>query len=195
MTSTPYINISFTPEQTKAFQELQKCISNKAYLDNEDDRQQALQVAATVIAFNSSNYTAWWLRRRCLEILNSPKELIDELKGFTRTWLDAAPKSYQGWQHRLWLLQHIQSDSKELLEEELEDVSRHLDDDSKNVCAWEFRQKLVVQWSLPLEREYEYVEAMILSDCRNNSAWNYRQWLCTLSAPKYEAEIRKRETK
>eukprot|EP01056_Protomagalhaensia_sp_Gyna25_P004640 Protomagalhaensia_sp_Gyna_25__4639@NODE_430_length_3466_cov_76_185293_g331_i0_p3_GENE_NODE_430_length_3466_cov_76_185293_g331_i0NODE_430_length_3466_cov_76_185293_g331_i0_p3_ORF_typecomplete_len203_score45_48PPTA/PF01239_22/0_059PPTA/PF01239_22/1_5e07PPTA/PF01239_22/8_8PPTA/PF01239_22/2_3e08DUF2682/PF10909_8/0_14DUF2682/PF10909_8/4_5e03RRP14/PF15459_6/0_095_NODE_430_length_3466_cov_76_185293_g331_i023222930 len=202
MASTPYIHIAFTEEHAQAFNALHTSISTKSYLTHDDDdnddhdvRQKALQVAANVIAFNSSNYTAWWLRRRCLETLKpSAKELLDELKGFTRTWLDAAPKSYQAWQHRLWLLQHIQLDSK-LLEDELEDVSRQLDDDSKNVCAWEFRQRMVVQWSLPTEREYEYVEAMILSDCRNNSAWNYRQWLCTLSESKYEAEIRKRETK
>eukprot|EP01054_Gregarina_sp_Poly1_P004482 Gregarina_sp_Poly_1__4481@NODE_240_length_10883_cov_144_711446_g211_i0_p5_GENE_NODE_240_length_10883_cov_144_711446_g211_i0NODE_240_length_10883_cov_144_711446_g211_i0_p5_ORF_typecomplete_len297_score42_65PPTA/PF01239_22/1_9e02PPTA/PF01239_22/1_3e05PPTA/PF01239_22/0_022PPTA/PF01239_22/6_1e06DUF2315/PF10231_9/0_1DUF2315/PF10231_9/1_6e03DUF4034/PF13226_6/0_22DUF4034/PF13226_6/4e03DUF4034/PF13226_6/2_3e03_NODE_240_length_10883_cov_144_711446_g211_i068977787 len=187
----PFIQIHITDEQNTIFQQLARFVESKLY---EQQPAEGLLIAANAIAINNSNYTAGWLRRRCLEQQNDTA-LINEVKGFTRTWLEQAPKSYQAWYHREWLMKRIQNVSKEFLEDDLANVAEHLDDDSKNHCAWQYRQAIICHFKLPLEPEYEFVENLMLSDCRNNSAWTYRQWLCSLAAPELQNDIRKRETK
>eukprot|EP01053_Blabericola_migrator_P012926 Blabericola_migrator_1__12925@NODE_84_length_14850_cov_98_458703_g75_i0_p7_GENE_NODE_84_length_14850_cov_98_458703_g75_i0NODE_84_length_14850_cov_98_458703_g75_i0_p7_ORF_typecomplete_len295_score67_00PPTA/PF01239_22/0_00019PPTA/PF01239_22/1_1e06PPTA/PF01239_22/1_3PPTA/PF01239_22/1_4e09NARP1/PF12569_8/66NARP1/PF12569_8/0_13TPR_21/PF09976_9/2_9e02TPR_21/PF09976_9/0_55_NODE_84_length_14850_cov_98_458703_g75_i025909 len=189
-----YIEIIKTKDQDTEFKELAEYVKNKTYLTKPN---KALELTSNIIAHNTSNYTAWWIRRRCLEVMQTEKSaLISELKGFTRTALEESVKSYQIWYHRMWLLKRLGTEvSKDLLADELADVCEHLEADSKNHCAWEFRQELVSYFKLPIEPEYEYAENMILSDPRNNSAWNYRQWLCQQSSPEFADDIRKRETK
>jgi protein farnesyltransferase/geranylgeranyltransferase type-1 subunit alpha len=61
--------------------------------------ERALEVTSAVVRLNAANYTAWHLRRLCLEAVRTKDDLRVELEFVERLMLDS-PKNYQIWFHR-----------------------------------------------------------------------------------------------
>lgn len=61
-------------------------------------------ICSYVIKMNSSYYSAWVYRRKCLKKLNL--NLLNDLK-FTKYIISDNIKSFQSWFHRRWLIEYI----------------------------------------------------------------------------------------
>ncbi|KAM3569167.1 hypothetical protein VYU27_008731 [Nannochloropsis oceanica] len=149
-------------------------------------RVQAL--AGEVIEMNAAHYTAWWLRRRCLECLvaeaqaggkgwekggdEAVEALYDEELAYARQMADENPKNYQVWFHRQAIVAQTQDPSHEL-----EAVARTLKGDGKNYHAWAYRQWLLQTFQTGWEAEKQFVDELLEEDPRNNSAWNQRWFI------------------
>lgn len=66
----------------------------RAFLLSDERSQRALLVTAEVIKLNAANYTAWFFRRLCLEVVAA--DLREELNFVSKCAL-ASPKNYQLW--------------------------------------------------------------------------------------------------
>jgi len=100
-----------------------------------------LLLSEAVIECNSANYSAWHLRRQCLDHLHS--DLSEELEWVATVALDT-PKNYQLWHHRRSLLQRLDDRSPARAFKELQLTADVLDMDAKNYHAWTHRQWCLV---------------------------------------------------
>jgi len=156
-----------------------------------------LLLSEAVIDCNSANYSAWHLRRQCLERLQS--DLRAELEWVATVALDT-PKNYQLWHHRRCLLERMDERGAATAHEELQLTADVLDMDSKNYHAWSHRQWCLNFFSRPSAAagasaggapaldvfglELRYVAELLDADVRNNSAWNQRFFVRT-RAPQF----------
>jgi len=137
----------------------------------------AFNLTDKIIGINSGDYTAWWLRRRCIEAKLTSTTDEEELC-YVLDWIRESPKNYQAWYHRRWLL--LQTDitkDPDVVISELVSCNDNLEEDAKNHCAWQYRQFLMETFKMDFKPEFEYIDQLLTLDPRNNSAWNYRFWL------------------
>eukprot|EP00917_Polyrhabdina_sp_WS-2016_P017760 GHVP01038417.1.p2 GENE.GHVP01038417.1~~GHVP01038417.1.p2 ORF type:complete len:251 (+),score=53.41 GHVP01038417.1:1009-1761(+) len=161
-----------------------------------ENRIRVLGLVDEIIKFDSSNYTAWWLRRKVLEesfknnYLSREEyttNLLEEVK-FVRNCTAKEIKSYQIWNYRKFLIKEIgqivrQDDIRNLLEEELISIKKLLADDKRNYQTWSYRTYLVRQFGPYHESDFEL-------DPDNPSSLAFNVFFMEFKNPQnYEEEI------
>lgn len=146
-----------------------------------DTSAEALELTELVIDMNSSSYTAWYWRRKCLldqfdEGDSSHRRLMDECD-FVDDWCCRNPKNYQIWFHRRWLVTELHSRqlTDDLLSSELESIDVLIELEPKHYNAWSHRLFLLTLFPHTVRSELEFSFKFISLDVRNNSAWSYRR--------------------
>lgn len=122
------------------------------------------------------HYTAWSLRRRCI---NSMNELESEMQWITRYTADC-PKNYQLWQHRMHIFKAVmqQHDGNALrVRAELEEVLEELARNPKNYHAWQYRQWVIGEFGCNDEEEEKMCRELLKEDPYNNSVYNHLYFL------------------
>ncbi|SBS98594.1 protein geranylgeranyltransferase type II, alpha subunit, putative [Plasmodium ovale curtisi] len=92
------LNTYYSDNENFLYSLLASFIENKIY------SFEGYIVSSLVIKINSSYYSAWIYRRRCLRKLNL--NFLNDLK-FTRFIINDNIKSFQSWFHRRWLVEYI----------------------------------------------------------------------------------------
>ncbi|CRG97053.1 protein geranylgeranyltransferase type II, alpha subunit, putative [Plasmodium gallinaceum] len=92
------LNTYYSENERLLYSLLASLIENKIY------SFEGYIVSSFVIKLNSSYYSAWIYRRKCLKKLNI--NLLNELK-FTKFIINDNIKSFQSWFHRRWLVEYI----------------------------------------------------------------------------------------
>lgn len=141
----------------------------RAVSSTADRNPRTLRLSAAIIAHNSSNPTAWQLRRQSvIALCTSDKTIWERELAFCSDVILKNAKNYQAWEHRRYCASQYRSDH------ERQFVDIILAEDRKNYHAWSHRAWLVRNG---LHRgELKATESHITLDIRNNSAWNHR-WL------------------
>ncbi|EFN51976.1 hypothetical protein CHLNCDRAFT_37079, partial [Chlorella variabilis] len=136
--------------------------------------ERVLALTGEIIAdLNSSNYSVWEWRWRCVQALGGVQARVAEEKALTRSVATANPKNYQLWNHRRRLALALGPGQAE---EELAFSAACLEHDAKNYHAWAHRQAVLQHLGEPRlwAAELAYTERLLRQDVRNNSAWNQR---------------------
>jgi len=141
---------------------------------SEERSARSVQLTEVVIRQNSANYTAWYWRRKCLEMMHA-NDWADSEIAFVDAWALKSPKNYQVWFHRRWLVERLKDVVPDLLASELSYLDEVFRDDAKNYNAWSHRIFLRKIFGSPLQAELDFSERMILEDLKNNSAWSFRR--------------------
>lgn len=128
--------------------------------------ERVYHLAGEVVSMMCGSYTAWYLRKVCLEKFNFSAK--DDLAFTTKIFLDGNQKNYQIWEHRRFLIHKINSP-----EGEIEFIDSLLAQDNKNIHAWGYRKWLVEKFNL-FEQDRKNINKFFEEDIRNNSAWNFR---------------------
>ncbi|EKU20394.1 farnesyl-protein transferase alpha-subunit [Nannochloropsis gaditana CCMP526] len=134
-------------------------------------------LAGEVIEMNAAHYTAWWLRRRCLEAMvaettaqdnagdkemdEAVEELYDAELAFALRISDENPKNYQVWFHRQTIIAETEDPAGEL-----EISTRALRKDAKNYHVWAYRQWLLKTFQAGWEEEMAFVDTLLKEDRR-----------------------------
>ncbi|CDU20929.1 protein farnesyltransferase subunit alpha, putative [Plasmodium yoelii] len=92
------LNIHYSDHQKLLYSLLAFLIENKIY------SFKGYIISSFVIKINTSYYSAWIYRRKCLKKLNL--NYLNDLE-FTRFIISENIKSFQSWYHRRWLIEYI----------------------------------------------------------------------------------------
>ncbi|SOV23962.1 protein geranylgeranyltransferase type II, alpha subunit, putative [Plasmodium sp. DRC-Itaito] len=92
------INTYYSDRERMLFSLLSSLIEKKEY------SFEGYIICSYIIKMNSSYYSAWVYRRKCLKKLNL--NLLNDLK-FTKHIISDNIKSFQSWFHRRWLIEYI----------------------------------------------------------------------------------------
>ncbi|SCM25685.1 protein geranylgeranyltransferase type II, alpha subunit, putative [Plasmodium chabaudi adami] len=92
------LNIHYNDNQKLLYSLLAFLIENKIY------SFKGYIISTFVIKINTSYYSAWIYRRKCLKRLNL--NYLNELE-YTRFIISENIKSFQSWYHRRWLIEYI----------------------------------------------------------------------------------------
>ena len=165
----------------------------RAVLRSGEKSPRVLRLTERVVEDNAANYTAWFLRRECLDAVRA--DLEDELELVTR-FAESSPKNYQIWYHRRAVVERLAAgagaDSAYLSRRELSFLAGVLSEDAKNYHAWSYRQ-FVLQRFGTWSGELAFVEGLLEADLRNNSAWNQRWFVLQHTGGFGDASVRARE--
>ena len=132
-----------------------------------------------MISVNSSSYTAWMWRRKCLEKCGG-QILLDEIR-FVDDWCVKSPKNYQLWFHRRWLVEALLTRDLETVEalaaSESAALDLLIDAEPKHYHGWSHRMFIAKRLGLfESMSELDFSLKYILKDVRNNSAWSHRRY-------------------
>ena len=159
-TEQPHVNHIVTIQYPLKYIEL--CNYLRACLANNEISIRVFVLTGEIIDLNSSYYTAWYYRRKCLtEIETLRYNLLHEMEWLNALALQSA-KNYQLWQHRRNLVKLLTSQSSRPhphphphmiydLNNELNHTAQVLALDAKNYHAWSHRQWLLFT--------YKYIDA------------------------------------
>jgi protein farnesyltransferase/geranylgeranyltransferase type-1 subunit alpha len=177
------VRIDMSPECSETLARLYQMVSDG------DTSTEALEVTKVVIDMNSSSYTAWYWRRKCLLVPPGGYEsltslLMDECD-FVDDWCCRNPKNYQIWFHRRWLVTELHSRqlTDDLLSSELESIDVLIELEPKHYNAWSHRLFLLTLFPHIVRSELEFSSKFISLDVRNNSAWSYRREVVSRLVP------------
>ncbi|CAL8468623.1 g8163 [Coccomyxa elongata] len=140
----------------------------QAVLKSGELSERVLSLTDDVIAVNASNYNAWEVRWRCVQVL--PHIFMEKEADFLDQMLMNNPKNYQLWNYRRRFAFRRGAD---YAAEELAYVRKCLDQDGKNYHAWAHRVAVAEKFNL-WEQELDDLSRLLELDVRNNSAWNHR---------------------
>lgn len=150
-----------------------------AAVDTQELSERVLSLTEEIIVeLNSSNYTVWEWRWRCIQALGGITKHVRIEEELMQRVVHDNPKNYQLWNHRrrFALARGIQH-----AEEELEFAAESLAFDAKNYHAWAHRQAILAAFAERIQgmwlRELAFTERHIRDDVRNNSAWNHRYFV------------------
>lgn len=158
----PILNIQYNAKYLKLMDVFRRVIQNK------EISERAFYLAEEVVRKMCGSYSAWYLRKVCLEQLNFSYE--KEL-AFMNEIYDGNEKNYQIWEHRRFVTAKLNTPGKEI-----EFIDSILAKDNKNIHAWGYRKWLVEKFGL-VEQDKKNLEYFFQEDIRNNSAWNFRYYL------------------
>ncbi|KAL7068535.1 putative farnesyltransferase / geranylgeranyltransferase type-1, subunit alpha [Cryptosporidium serpentis] len=159
----------------------------KIALEKKEFSKRVFNLTKYIIDFNSQHYTAWYVRRKCIEAMvkelgKEPVDISSLLKSemsYVHAITYDNPKCYQLWWYRRYILKLIGNDNEDLVY-----VSCSIQQDAKNISAWAHRVWLIKQFfkdNLDLyTTEINFTSALIRDDCRNNSVWCYRHFIFRL---------------
>jgi len=135
---------------------------------NNELSMRVFHLTTEVINWICGSYTAWYVRRQCVEKLEI--DLNKEYE-FVMRIFPSNEKTYQLWEYKKYLATKLKQPEREI--EFLDEV---LSKDNKNYHAWSFRIWLCEEFKLH-DSELKRIESFIDDDVGNNSAWNYRYFL------------------
>lgn len=146
-------------------------------MNNREVSQRGLELAEKVIEI-CGDYNGWWYKFYILERM--PYDFEKELQ-FINTILLCAPKSYQAWHFRQWLVNRLDEPNNDF--KYLSDLFRS---DPKNFHAWSYANWFANKWN-KFDELYNLANVMINIDVYNNSAWNTRK----IAGAKINVDIKK----
>jgi len=162
--------------------------------------EEMLSKCDKVLSINSEHYTVWNYRREIVLHLfetefKASKEdqarlLNEELSTISKT-LKRNPKSYSGFHHRVWCIEHDELHTIDL-RKELDLCSNFLALDSRNFHCWDYRRFIVSKAGIKLKEELKYSRQLIEQNFSNYSAWHYRSTLIPLICKENRKKLRKR---
>ncbi len=130
------------------------------------------RLTTLVISMNSGNYTAWYVRRKCLDQLPElGAKLLDEIGYLNANALEMT-KVYQYWHHRRLVINKFGA----LPPNEYETLQKIYNEDDKNYHMWTYRMWLTQNFSQWKDEEKDIVKK-IETNPKNNSAWSYRYFI------------------
>eukprot|EP00127_Corallochytrium_limacisporum_P005175 Clim_evm15s200 gene=Clim_evmTU15s200 len=156
----------------------------RAVVKSEECSQRVFDLTTELIDFNPANYTAWQVRRDCLQAVQP--NLTAELE-YIADMASENPKNYQIWHHRRVIIEWTKDAS---LEKAF--CRRALNADAKNYHAWQHRQWAVSTFEL-WDGELEYCDELLEDDVRNNSAWNHRYFVINATESWEKPDVAQRE--
>lgn len=169
---------NITMEKFYAAVQLRMLSLNSVRLNLGDLSETTLTLTREMISMNNSSYTAWALRRKCLEEQDDTG-ILQEV-GFVDDWCEKSPKNYQVWFHRRWLVEALLhrglKSIPDLISSECSALKRLIDTEPKHYHGWGHRMYIANLFSLfESHSELEFSIRYISQDVRNNSAWNHRR--------------------
>jgi len=159
----PILDIKYSMKYEKLMDIFRRIVHNN------EISERVYYLTGEVVSAMCGSYTAWVIRKNCLEKLGLSYE--KELEFTTELFHHGNEKNYQIWEHRRFLITKINKPDGEI--EFLENL---LAKDNKNIHAWGFRKWLVDKFNL-FEQERANLQKFFDEDIRNNSAWNFRYFL------------------
>lgn len=140
----------------------------RSILEKNEISERVFLLTKLIIEASSTNYMGWYIRRKCLDVLQlSNEDNKNELDWMNEVTLQN-PKNYQLWNHRKIVVDRLSSYSNEI-----DIINKIFDEESKNYHAWCHRIWVTRRYN-QYNSQYEYSTYMINKDVRNNSAWNFR---------------------
>ncbi|CAI2374217.1 unnamed protein product [Moneuplotes crassus] len=155
-------------DYTPGFEEAMRYF--RALLNSNEISRRMLELTQVVIKVNYGCYTAWYIRRKCLDEIGTEEDWQNEIKYLNKIGI-ALEKNYQIWHHRRCIVQKLNDPSNE--KQFMEGI---LKSDDKNYHAWSYRIWFIKYFNL-FDGEMEFIEKMIQDNPVNNSAWSYRYFL------------------
>lgn len=128
------------------------------------------RLTTAVIALNSGNYTAWHVRRKCLEQISS-LGLLEEI-GYLNEAAKLMAKVYQYWHHRRLVVDKF----GKLPADEEKVLQRLYEEDDKNYLMWTYKMWLTERFGM-WEAERKETLKKLQESRTNNSLWSYRYFL------------------
>ena len=157
------MKIKYTEEESKLMDIF------RAVFHSKEISYRVYELTSLVISYFPNNYTAWVLRRQCLDKIKEINPL-DELN-----WLDETivmnQKNYQIWHHRKLLIEKMNDVSHEK-----NILAKVFESEPKNFHAWIHRIWMIRRFN-NTENEFDFIDKMLKEDVKNNSVWNYRFFL------------------
>jgi len=139
---------------------------------NKEISLRVYDLTTLVITFNPGNYTAWYVRRKCLDQVPELADKIEEERKYINSIGPSMTKNYQYWHHRILLVKKY----GKLPEDEYKHLKDIYDLDDKNYHMWTYRMWITETFNL-WETEKEDIVEKIKKNPTNNSAWSYRYFL------------------
>jgi len=140
----------------------------RAILHSNELSRRTYDLTTDVIRLNGGNYTAWLIRRKCIDALDIDTE--EEMDFLDENGLDLE-KVYQYWHHRRTLVEKRGSH-----EGEIDFLQSAFESDSKNYHAWTYKMWLVKRFNL-WESQVLDIEEKLSLQPTNNSLWSFRYYL------------------
>ena len=148
------MKIKYSPDEVEIMD-----IFRAVFLSKEISKR-VYDLTSIVIPINPTNYTAWVLRRECIDKV---KEIdINEELNWLNNMCILHQKNYQMWHHRKLLIEKMNdaSHEKNLLDEIFKV-------EPKNFHAWTHRIWMIRRFN-NVEGEYDFIEKMLEDDIKNN---------------------------
>lgn len=140
--------------------------------------KETLEITSELIQAIKTNYTVWYVRRKCLE---HDKELLLQEIEYVIKLCDLTPKNYQIWRHRRCIIELINDINISKKDQIILQEQMLLPDHTKNYHAWSYRQWLLHTYG---DNDIFYddlinIDLSLHDDPLNNSLWNHRVFLLT----------------
>eukprot|EP00826_Nyctotherus_ovalis_P019204 TRINITY_DN15880_c0_g1_i2.p1 TRINITY_DN15880_c0_g1~~TRINITY_DN15880_c0_g1_i2.p1 ORF type:complete len:317 (+),score=82.64 TRINITY_DN15880_c0_g1_i2:86-1036(+) len=183
----PIAKINYTEECSHYYNPIVKTAMDifRYALQKSEISLRVYRLTTAVISLNSGNYTAWHIRRKCLEQIAS-LELQQEIAYLNEVGKQMA-KVYQYWHHRRLVVEKF----GKLPADEEKVLQRLYEEDDKNYLMWTYKMWLTKKFNM-WEAERENTLKKLQESRTNNSLWSYRYFLA-FGKEEY-AEVAKRET-
>ncbi|XP_011203903.2 geranylgeranyl transferase type-2 subunit alpha [Bactrocera dorsalis] len=179
-------------EQTlkvKAYRAAMAKIQEKRRLQQLDDEM--LVLTSQILLRNPDVSTLWNIRRECVEQkslniddVDQRQAIYDTELNFSEQCLLVNPKSYNGWHHRCWTLEHSPTAN---WEREVMLCSKYLKMDERNFHTWDYRRYVVEKARTSKQNELDFCTEKIKANFSNYSSWHHRSLLLPQLYP-YEGD-------
>lgn len=159
--------------------------------------QNLLDLSAKILSVNPDLSTLWNIRRECILKMTAEvhdQQIFERDMGFTEVCLQAQPKSYGAWHHRVWILENSPNPD---WDRELRLCTSYLKKDERNcklifhfhcvideslfavvsVHVWDYRRYVVAKGDVSAADEFEFCDDKIKKNFSNYSSWFYRSQL------------------
>ncbi|XP_011184906.2 geranylgeranyl transferase type-2 subunit alpha [Zeugodacus cucurbitae] len=175
--------------KVKAYRAAMGKIQEKRRLQQLDDEM--LQLTSLILLRNPDVSTLWNIRRECVENKSLNIEDVDQKQAIYDTELNFSeqcllvnPKSYNGWHHRCWTLEHCPNAN---WEREVQLCTKYLKMDERNFHTWDYRRYVVEKANIAMQNELDFCTEKIKANFSNYSSWHHRSLLLPQLYP-YEGD-------
>lgn len=148
--------------------------------------ERVFRLTSAVVLYNQGNYTAWYVRYKCIEQVEELKGKLDEELEYLNEIATEVHKIYQYWHYRKLIVKKY----GKLPPNEYETLDAVYEDDATNYHMWTYRVWVTGHYKT-WDAECEDVAGKLEASPKNNSLWSYRQYLI-FSRKKY-ADVAKSE--
>ncbi|XP_017476888.1 PREDICTED: geranylgeranyl transferase type-2 subunit alpha isoform X1 [Rhagoletis zephyria] len=167
--------------KVKAYNSTMSKIQDKRRRKELDDEM--LQLTSQILLRNPDVTTLWNIRRECVEKktnLDQKNGVYDAELNFSEQCLLVNPKSYNGWHHRCWILEHSPNAN---WEREVQLCSKYLKMDERNFHTWDYRRYVAVRAQVSRQNELDFCTEKIKANFSNYSSWHHRSLLLPILYP------------
>ncbi|XP_054747210.1 geranylgeranyl transferase type-2 subunit alpha [Anastrepha obliqua] len=175
--------------KVKAYRAAMAKIQDKRRRNVLDDEM--LTLTSQILLRNPDVTTLWNIRRECVEKkagalddVVQQQAIYDTELAFSEQCLLVNPKSYNGWHHRCWTLEHSPNAN---WEREVQLCSKYLKMDERNFHTWDYRRYVAEKANISKQNELDFCTEKIKANFSNYSSWHHRSLLLPQLFP-YEGD-------